>query len=126
MENFQINDENKLYILPPQELNDSERLGLESMEFIKMTLAFEESTKLLTEKLQSLALSVETHKLKALGQKSKLENIEEQKKIKAQELLKAVNDRKIMLENLQNEFNSLSTIEKEQEVLIERLTNNNM
>ena len=126
MENFQINDENKLYILPPSELNDSERLGIESMEFIKKTLAFEESTKLLVEKLQNLALVVETHKLKALGQKSKLENIEEQKRVKAQELLKAVNDKKIQLENLQNEFSSLAAIEKDQEILIERLTNNDM
>ena len=96
MENFQINEENRLFILPPSEIAESEKLSEESMNFVKSTLAFEESSKLLVERLQSLARVVETQKLKALGQKSKLENIEEEKENKAKELQKIINDKKIL------------------------------
>lgn len=66
--------------------------------------------KLLCDKLQELSQNVETQKLKALGEKSKLENAAENKNKKIQLLLQKINQKKIELENQQNEYQSLSKI----------------
>ena len=126
MENFQIDDENRLFVMPHEDLKESEKLKTESIEFIKKTLLFEEAIKILGQKMNDLSIVVETEKLKALGEISKLENAEETKKTKCQELIKITNEKKIDLENLQNEYQSLLKVQQEQEILIEKLTNNQM
>ena len=124
MDSFKINDENRLYIFPHEEVKESEKLKSECVEFIRKSVTFDESVQLLVKKLSSLALVVETQKLKALAEKSKLENASERKLKKNQEFLAKINERKNYLENLQNEFNSLVKVEQDQLQTLEKIKNN--
>lgn len=76
--------------------------------------------------MNQLSLQVEGSKLKALSEKSKLENAEQTKKKRFEELMKSINDHKIEVENLQKEHQSLLQVEQEQEHLIHKLQNNKM
>ena len=126
MENFKIDEENRLFILPHEDLKESERLKNEALEFIRKTFAFDESTQLLVAKLGALSMVVETQKLKALGEKAKLEHVNERKLKKTQELMQKINERKIHLETLQSEYQSLVRVEQEQMVNLEKIKNNKM
>ena len=124
MDSFKINDENRLYIFPHEEVKECEKLKTECVEFVRRSVTFEESVQLLVKKLTGLSLVVETQKLKALAEKSKLENANERKMKKNQEFLAKINERKHHLENLQNEFNSLVKVEQEQLQTLEKIKNN--
>ena len=124
MENFKINDENRLFIFPHEEIKDCEKLKNECLDFIRKSVTFDESSQLLVKKLGDLAMVVETQKLKALAEKSKLEHASERKLKKNQDLMGRINERKIFLENLQNEHNSLLKVEQEQIHTLEKIKNN--
>ncbi len=126
MENFKIDEENRLYILPHEDLKESERLKNEALEFIRKTFAFDESTQILVGKLGALSMVVETQKLKALGEKAKLEHANERKLKKTQEFMHKINERKIQLEALQSEYQSLMRVEQEQLMNLEKIKNNKM
>ena len=126
MENFKIDEENRLYIFAHDDLKDSERLKNESLELLKKSFLFDESAQLLLQKMNALALVVETEKLKALGEKSKLEQASERKLKKTQELIQKINERKNHLENLQTEHQSLLKVEQEQQSMLEKIKNNKM
>ena len=79
MENFKIDDQNRLYIFPHEEIKESEKLKTECLDFVRKSLTFDESIQLLVKKLGDLSLVVETQKLKALAEKSKLEHANERK-----------------------------------------------
>ena len=76
--------------------------------------------------VEHLAKKVDHQKLRALGEKSKLESIEETKKKKIMELSKLLNERESELLRYENEYQSLIKIDQEQQILIERLINNQM
>ena len=124
MDNFKINDENRLYIFPHDEIKECEKLKTECVEFVRKSVTFDESIQLLVKKLSDLALVVETQKLKALAEKSKLEHANERKVKKNQEMLGKINEKKNFLENLQNEYNSLVKVEQEQIHTLEKIKNN--
>ena len=124
MENFKINDENRLYIFPHEEVKECDKLKSECIDFVRKSVSFDESIQLLVKKLTDLALIVETQKLRALAEKSKLEHAGERKAKKSQELLATINQRKIHLENLQNEYNAMMKVEQEQMQTLEKIKNN--
>ncbi len=126
MENFKIDEENRLYIFPHEDLKESERLKVEALEFIRKTFTFDESNRILVDRLGSLSMVVETHKLKALGEKAKLEHAAERKLKKSQELMQKINERKIQLEALVSEHQSLMRVEQEQQINLEKIKNNKM
>lgn len=87
---------------------------------------FDESSKGMIDSIEQLAKKVDTQKLKALGEKSKLESIEETKKKRIMELSKLLSERESEFIRIENEYQSLLKIDTEQEQLIERLINNRM
>ena len=76
------------------------------------------------EAIELLAKKVDNQKLRALGEKSKLESIEDSKKKRMMELSKVLSERESELVRYENEYQSLLKIDQEQQVLIERLINN--
>lgn len=78
------------------------------------------------ESIEVLAKKVDNMKLKALGEKSKLESIEESKKKRIIDLSKVLSERESEFIRLENEYQSLLKIDQEQQNLIERLINNQM
>lgn len=76
--------------------------------------------------IEQLAKKVDNQKLRALGEKSKLESIDDSKKKRMMELNKVLSERESELVRYENEYQSLLKIDQEQQLLIERLINNKM
>jgi len=62
--------------------------------------------------------------LKAIGARNKIEGEEDNRRKKEQELKTQINEKKMMLERLTYQFESLSKVEAEQKLTIEKLSNN--
>ena len=124
MENFRINDENRLYVIPHEEIKESERLKNECIDFVRKSTTFDESSQILVTKLTDLGRVVETQKLKALAEKSKLNHANDRKVKKNQEMIAKINEGKLFLENLQNEYNQCVRVEQEQLQILEKIKNN--
>jgi intraflagellar transport protein 20 len=80
--------------------------------------------KSVNEVLENQSKKIETEKLKALGKRNQLyEEIESTEK-KEQELKVLIREKKEELERLKFQNNSLVNIESEQQIMIEKLSNN--
>jgi intraflagellar transport protein 20 len=62
--------------------------------------------------------------LKAIGARNKIEGEEDNRRKKEQELKTLINEKKMMLERLTFQHESLSKVENEQKLTIEKLSNN--
>jgi intraflagellar transport protein 20 len=80
--------------------------------------------KSVNEVLENQSKKIETEKLKALGKRNQLyEEIESGEK-KEQELKVLIREKKEELERMRFQYNSLVIIENEQQIMIEKLSNN--
>ena len=87
-------------------------------------MSFNEMVTTLTEVLEQQAQKIEDAKLRAIGARNKIEGEEDNRRKKEQELKTLINEKKMMLERLNYEFESLSKVENEQKLTIEKLSNN--
>ena len=85
MEIFHLDEHSKLHVIPSNEMTESEELSSLSRKFTNTSFQFQDSIKILSEKLDSLTKKVENKKLLALGLKAKLKSfnlhIEKQKSL---------------------------------------------
>ena len=65
-----------------------------------------------------------TEKLKAVGSRNKIEGEEDNRRKREQELKTQINEKKMMLERLTYQFESLQKVANEQKLTIEKLSNN--
>ena len=77
----------------------------------------------LVEVMDGQATKIERAKLKAIGQRNKVDSEEGNRKRKAEELRAQINEDLTDLERLRAEHDSLTAVELEQRGLIERLSN---
>ena len=87
-------------------------------------LALDETISSLTETLENYAKKIELEKLRAVGERNKVETEEENRKKKLMDLSNQLNERKSELERYTIEFTALEKVEAEQRQLIEKLSNN--
>ena len=87
-------------------------------------MSFNEMVNTLIEVLESQALKIEEAKLKAVGARNKIEGEEDNRRKKEQEYKTLINERRLLLERLTFEFESLQKVENEQKSTIEKLSNN--
>lgn len=85
---------------------------------------FDENTSQIIDSVETLARKVDSKKLKAIGEKSRLEAIDELESKRQQEMQKELDEREKELERFESEYQSLLKIEQEQRVTIEKLINN--
>ena len=78
----------------------------------------------LNEVLEQQAQKIEDQKLRAIGARNKIEGEEDNRRKKEQELKTLINEKKMMLERLTYQFESLQKVENEQKLTIEKLSNN--
>jgi len=78
----------------------------------------------LVEVMDGQATKIERAKLKAIGQRNKVDSEEGNRKRRAEELRAQINEDLTDLERLRAEHDSLNAVELEQRSLIERLSNN--
>lgn len=72
------------------------------------------------------AQQIEKEKLKAIGQRNRLEGQQEMRRRKQRELEGLINEKQAQIDRLVEEHESLTRLETEQRLLIEKLTRNDM
>ena len=87
-------------------------------------MSFNEMVTTLNEVLEQQAQKIEDAKLRAIGARNKIEGEEDNRRKKEQELKTLINEKKMMLDRLTYEFESLSKVEADQKLTIEKLSNN--
>lgn len=79
----------------------------ESLEFIKKVLTLDETISALSETLEAFAKKIEQEKLRAVGERNKVESEEENRKKKMMDLNNLLNEKKSEMERYTIEFESL-------------------
>ena len=74
--------------------------------------------------MDAQAQRIERAKLKAIGQRNKVDSEEENRKRRKDELRAQINEDLVELQRLQAEHSSLVQVETEQRLLIDKLSNN--
>ena len=87
-------------------------------------MQFNDNVTTLNEVLELQATKIEEAKLKAIGARNKIEGEEDNRRKREQELKTQINEKKMMLERLVYQYESLVKVEQEQKLTIEKLSNN--
>ena len=103
---------------------ETENLKSECIDFLKKIMSFNDMVTTLTEVLEQQAQKIEDAKLKAIGARNKIEGEEDNRRKREQELKTLINEKKMMLERLTYQHESLTKVENEQKLTIEKLSNN--
>lgn len=119
-----FDEENRIRVLEQEKYKETDKLKNESMEFIKKVLSLDETISLITETLENYGKKIELQKLRAIGERNKVESEAENRKKKMLDLNNLLNERKAELERYTTELESLAKAEAEQRHLIEKLSNN--
>ena len=111
-------------MLSADKYRETENLKSECIDFLKKIMSFNDMVTTLTEVLEAQAQKIEDAKLKAIGARNKIEGEEDNRRKREQELKTLINEKKMMLERLTYQHESLSKVENEQKLTIEKLSNN--
>ena len=111
-------------MLSADKYRETENLKSECIDFLKKIMSFNDMVTTLTEVLETQAQKIEDAKLKAIGARNKIEGEEDNRRKREQELKTLINEKKMMLERLTYQHESLSKVENEQKLTIEKLSNN--
>lgn len=115
---------NQIRVLESSLYNESLALQTESYNFVSKIKTFEETVGGLVEMLDQQAKKIEEVKLQAVGTRNKAEGEAETRKKKQQELQFLINEKLGELERYTYQLDSLTKVETEQKLLIEKLRNN--
>ncbi|KRX07369.1 hypothetical protein PPERSA_06984 [Pseudocohnilembus persalinus] len=118
-----FDEENKIRVLDAEKFRETEAIKNESMEFIKKVLNQDETITALTETLEVYAKKIEEEKLRAIGERNKVETEAENRKKKMLELNNYLNEKKTELERYKVEYQSLQKVVEDQKKLIDKLSN---
>lgn len=93
-----FDDENRIRVLDADKFRETDQLKNESMEFIKKVIGLDEVISSLTETLENFAKKIELEKLRAVGERNKVETESDNRKKKMMELNNLLNEKKSELE----------------------------
>ena len=119
-----FDNEGKIRVLEEEKFNQAEQLQNECTTFSGKLTEFTDTVDILVEVMTSQAKKIERAKLKAIGQRNKMESESENRKIQHNELRSVIDEKHAELERLRVEYDSLVKVEQEQKTLIEKLSNN--
>lgn len=133
--NITFDENNQIRVLSADKYRETENLKGECIDFLKSKqiiplnlileiMSFNEQVTTLTEVLEQQAEKIESAKLRAIGARNKIEGEEDNRRKKEQELKTLINEKKMMLERLTFEYESLCKVENDQKLTIEKLSNN--
>ena len=119
-----FDNEGKVRVLDEEKFNSAEALQSECNAFSGKLTEFTNTVDILVDVMASQAKKIERAKLKAIGQRNKMESESENRKIQHNELRSVIDEKHAELERLRVEYDSLVKVEQEQKTLIEKLSNN--
>ena len=122
--NITFDENNQIRVLAADKYRETENLKGECIDFLKKIMNFNDRVSTLIEVLDSQAQKIEDAKLKAVGSRNKIEGEEDNRRKREQELKTLVNEKKMMLERMTYQFESLQKVANEQKLTIEKLSNN--
>jgi len=122
--NITFDENNQIRVLAADKYRETENLKGECIDFLKKIMNFNDMVSTLIEVLDSQAQKIEDAKLKAVGSRNKIEGEEDNRRKREQELKTLVNEKKMMLERMTYQFESLQKVANEQKLTIEKLSNN--
>eukprot|EP00347_Sterkiella_histriomuscorum_P012613 403367897 len=122
--NITFDDNNQIRVLSADKFRETENLKGECIDFLKKIMNFNEMVSTLIELLDAQAQKIEDAKLKAVGARNKIEGEEDNRKKREQELKTLINEKKMELERLTYQHDSLQKVANEQKLTIEKLSNN--
>eukprot|EP00355_Strombidium_rassoulzadegani_P009215 CAMPEP_0168617536 /NCGR_PEP_ID=MMETSP0449_2-20121227/5592_1 /TAXON_ID=1082188 /ORGANISM="Strombidium rassoulzadegani, Strain ras09" /LENGTH=125 /DNA_ID=CAMNT_0008658353 /DNA_START=14 /DNA_END=387 /DNA_ORIENTATION=+ len=114
--NITFDENNQIRVLAADKFRETENLKSECIDFLKKIMSFNDMVTTLNEVLEQQAQKIEDAKLKAIGARNKIEGEEDNRKKKEQELKTIINEKKMILERLTYEYESLSKVENEQKL----------
>lgn len=122
--NITFDENNQIRVLAADKYRETENLKGECIDFLKKIMGFNDMVTTLTEVLDTQAQKIEDAKLRAVGSRNKIEGEEDNRRKREQELKTLINEKKMMLERLNYQFESLQKVANEQKLTIEKLSNN--
>ena len=122
--NITFDENNQIRVLAADKYRETENLKGECIDFLKKIMNFNDMVSTLIEVLDAQAQKIEDAKLKAVGSRNKIEGEEDNRRKREQDLKTLVNEKKMMLERLTYQFESLQKVANEQKLTIEKLSNN--
>ena len=122
--NITFDENNQIRVLAADKFRETENLKSECIDFLKKIMSFNDMVTSLNEVLDQQAQKIEDAKLKAIGARNKIEGEEDNRRKREQELKTIINEKKMILERLTYEYESLQKVENEQKLTIEKLSNN--
>jgi intraflagellar transport protein 20 len=122
--NITFDENNQIRVLAADKYRETENLKGECIDFLKKIVGFNDMVSTLIEVLDAQAQKIEDAKLRAVGSRNKIEGEEDNRRKKEQELKTLINEKKMMLERLTYQYESLQKVAKEQKLTIEKLSNN--
>ncbi len=122
--NITFDENNQIRVLSADKYRETDNLKGECIDFLKKIMNFNEMVSTLIEVLDTQAQKIEDAKLKAVGSRNKIEGEEDNRRKREQELKTLINEKKMMLERLTYQYESLQKVANEQKLTIEKLSNN--
>lgn len=118
--------ENRIRVLESSKFEAGDELEGECQGFMEKINFFSSNVADLVEVLDNQAKKIEMDKLRAIGQRNKVEQEADMRRRRAQELNALIMDKQAELDRIQFEVDSLEKVEREQKALIEKLSNNDV
>ena len=111
--NITFDENNQIRVLSADKFRETENMKSECIDFLKKIMNFNEMVTTLIEVLDTYAQKIEDAKLKAVGARNKIEGEEDSRRKREQELKTIINEKRMELERLNYQFESLSKVENE-------------
>ena len=122
--NITFDENNQIRVLAADKYRETENLKSECIDFLKKIMQFNDMVTTLIEVLDSQAQKIEDAKLKAVGARNKIEGEEDNRRKREQELKTLINEKRLMLDRLTYEYESLNKVMNDQKITLEKLSNN--
>ena len=118
-----FDDECNIRVLEAEKFEKTKALGETCNSFVSKLSEFTGTIQTLVDVLDTHAAKIEDEKLRAIGQRNRVESEPENRKRKQRQLLALIQEHQAELERTNAQYDSLVKLEAEQKALIERLSN---
>ncbi|CAF0713907.1 unnamed protein product [Brachionus calyciflorus] len=120
-----LDELNKIRLLDPESAQQTGELKDECKDFVEKILEFQKIVKYFTEKFDEISKLVEKEKMKAIGSRNAAKSMQKQIEGQVMQLKALYVERKMELERLSHQYDSLVKKESEQLEFIQQFTSHN-
>lgn len=115
-----LDELNKIRVLEPEIASETENLKDECSDFLKKSQTFKTIADSFVHHVDTLQSQVEKEKMKGIGYRNLLKSVSKQREAKVQQLQALIAEKKMQLERLRLQSESLQKVEAEQNEFIDQ------